>query len=53
LGRRPDEVPAVVRARNREVWEVEWKSTRARVIDASQSRSEVISRLKSLIWASL
>jgi thymidylate kinase len=53
VGRRPDEVPAVVRARNREVWEVEWKSTRARVIDASQSSSEVISRLKSLIWASL
>jgi thymidylate kinase len=51
--RRPDEVPAWVRARNTEVWEFDWGATRARVIDASQSRSEVVSRLKSLIWASL
>ena len=51
--RKTDEPSAYVRARSQETAAVDWRSTPARVIDASQSREDVLSRLKSLIWSEL
>jgi thymidylate kinase len=51
--RKREEVPASVRARNREVWEFDWDVSRGRVVDASESAPDVLARVKSLIWASL
>ena len=40
-----------VRARTRIVWETDWRGARARIIDAARPLPEVVSELKSLIWA--
>ena len=42
-----------VRTRSRELWEVDWRDTRVRVIDANQPLEDVLAGLKSLIWAEL
>jgi thymidylate kinase len=51
--RKPDEPADYVRSRGRLVWETEWSSTGAHVVDASNSFPEVIARLKALIWSVL
>jgi thymidylate kinase len=48
---RTDESPDFVRARWREVWEIDWTTVPAHVIDAGQPRTEVLSRLEALIWS--
>ena len=49
--RKTDEEPLSVRTRSTEIWKLDWQQTSARVIDASRSKEEVISELKSLIWS--
>jgi thymidylate kinase len=51
--RRTDEDPVSVRARSREIWELDWSDLAARVIDASRTREEVMAEIKSIIWREL
>ncbi len=39
-----------VRLRNQEIWATDWTDTPAHVIDASQSATQVVAELKSLVW---
>jgi thymidylate kinase len=51
--RKPEEPADYVRARGRVIWETDWSSTRAQVIDASRPLAEVLRHLKSAIWSLL
>jgi thymidylate kinase len=51
--RKPDEQPDFVRARWREIWEVEWDGIPAHVVDAGRSAPEVLSDVKTLVWSEL
>ena len=51
--RKADEDPVYVRARAQEIWSLPWHKTPARVINASNSKEEVLAELKSLIWSEL
>ena len=51
--RKIDENAALVRARSKEMWELDWKETPAHVVDASQTPAEVLSEVKALIWSEL
>jgi thymidylate kinase len=51
--RKPDELPDFVRARWREVWEVDWQTVPAHVVDASRSIPEVLSDVKAHVWSEL
>ncbi|NUQ64907.1 MAG: nucleotidyltransferase family protein [Pirellulales bacterium] len=48
--RKTGEDSASVRQRCGEIWEADWESTRAHVIDASLPPAEVLSQIKSLLW---
>jgi thymidylate kinase len=49
--RKLEEIPASVRARSQEVWELDWRQTHAHVVDASRPQSEVLSEIKSIVWS--
>ena len=51
--RRTDQEAGLVRARCQEIWELDWRQTRAHVIEAGRSRTEVLSEIKSLVWSEL
>jgi thymidylate kinase len=51
--RKPEEPADYVRARGRVIWETDWSSTRAHVVDASQPLEDVMRHLKSIVWSSL
>jgi thymidylate kinase len=51
--RKTDEDATEVRIRSTEIWETDWRQTRARVIDGSRSEADVLSELKPLIWSEL
>lgn len=51
--RKTDEDPISVRERSTEIWELNWANTDAHVIDASKSKKEVLSELKTIIWLEL
>jgi hypothetical protein len=51
--RKPEEPADYVRERGRVVWNTDWSSTTARVIDVSPPLSEVLRELKSLVWSVL
>jgi thymidylate kinase len=51
--RRADEDPVSVRARSREIWELDWSGLAAHVIDASRPPEEVLAQVKSIIWQEL
>ena len=51
--RKTDEDSALVEKRSREIWQLNWEKTGAYVIDASRSKKEVASELKTLIWSRL
>jgi thymidylate kinase len=42
-----------VRARSGEIWNIDWQSTRAHVVDAGRSPTEVLSEIKRIIWSHL
>jgi thymidylate kinase len=48
-----DENADFVRVRSREIWDLDWRQTRAHVVDAGQSKAEVLSELKTLVWSSI
>ncbi len=47
--RKTDETPQSVRSRSEEIWNLDWCETPAHVIDASQSKSQVMSDVLE-IW---
>jgi thymidylate kinase len=51
--RKTDEASDSVRSRTREIWNLDWSGTSAHVIDASQSKSQVLSDVMSLVWSHL
>jgi thymidylate kinase len=51
--RKAGEDPSFVRARSREVWEIDWTGTGARVIDTGRPQSEVLTQVKREVWSSL
>jgi thymidylate kinase len=51
--RKPEEDPALVRSRSREIWEFDWGGTGAHVVDASQPAERVLAELKSVAWFNL
>jgi hypothetical protein len=53
VARKPDEPPDFVRARWREIWEIDWNEVPAEVVDAGQAAPDVLSEVKALVWAEL
>ncbi len=53
VARKPEEAPDFVRARWREIWDVDWDAVPAHVVDASRSAPEVLSEVKTLVWSEL
>lgn len=51
--RKTGEDPAFVRARNTEIWELNWADVDALVIDSSKAKDDVLSEIKTLIWSEL
>jgi thymidylate kinase len=51
--RKTDEDPAFVRARNTEIWELNWEDVDAHLIDGGKSKKEVLSAVKALLWLEL
>jgi hypothetical protein len=51
--RKFDEPAEYVRARGRMVWETDWTSTGARMVEADRPLPEVLERLKAIIWSVL
>jgi thymidylate kinase len=51
--RKTDEDVTSVRERSTEIWELNWEHTDAHIIDASQSKTDVLTELKALIWSQL
>jgi thymidylate kinase len=51
--RKTEERPETVRARGAEVWNIDWRGSRAHVVDASQPEDEVARELKTLVWSVL
>jgi len=51
--RKTDEEPDYVRSRSQEVWQSHFEGTGAWVVDANLPRADVLSELKTIIWAHL
>jgi thymidylate kinase len=51
--RKPNEDPAYVRARTREIWQLDWRGTNAQILDANQPLEQIRSELRSLLWSEL
>ena len=51
--RKPEDDAETVRARSKEIWQVNWKNTNAHIIDAGKSKTEVLAELKALFWSEL
>jgi thymidylate kinase len=51
--RKTDEDEASVRARTKEIWELDFRELPAHIIDANRSKAEVLSELKVLVWSEL
>ena len=47
------EPESTVRPRSEEIWRIDWRDRSAVVIDASSSRDEVLSQVKSAVWSRL
>jgi thymidylate kinase len=48
--RKPEAPAEDVRARSNAIWQLDWSSSGAQVIDAGQSPSDVMRELKSVVW---
>jgi len=51
--RKTDEEATSVRERSMEIWQQTWENTDAHIIDASQSKADVLTKLKVLMWSEL
>jgi thymidylate kinase len=53
VARKPEEAPDFVRGRWREIWEIDWATVPAHVVDASRSMPDVLSEVKAIVWSQL
>lgn len=53
VARRHDEEVDFVRRRAREVWEHDWTSREAVIVDASQPLSDVLAEVRAVVWTNL
>ena len=51
--RKTEESPDSVRTRGAEIWNIDWRDSKAHVIDASQPEEAVAGELKALVWSTL
>jgi thymidylate kinase len=51
--RKTDEDEVSVRARSKEIWELDFRHIPAHIVDANRSKAEVLSSLKALVWTEL
>ncbi len=51
--RKVEEDPDSVRARAQEIWELDWPKPNVELIDASQSKAEVLAEMQAFLWAKL
>jgi thymidylate kinase len=51
--RKIDEVDHEVRSRSTEVWEIDWAETPVIVVNANNSKEEVLGDVKELLWPRL
>jgi len=51
--RKTNENPLEVRARSQEIWSIDWQQSPAYVINSAQSKSDMVSQLKSFVWSKL
>jgi thymidylate kinase len=51
--RKSDQPADFVRSHGRIIWETDWSSTGAHVVDASRPLAEVLQRLKAILWSIL
>jgi len=51
--RKKDETAHEVRSRSTEVWEIDWAETPVIVVDANNSKEEVLGDVKTLLWPRL
>lgn len=51
--RRPEDAPDYVRSRNGEVYETDWRVSKAVVIDADQTPESVLALMRNVIWKRL
>ena len=51
--RKVDEHETSVRARSREVWDLEWERLPAHIINADRPQAEIIAEIKMLVWSYL
>lgn len=51
MARKSDENAAYVRARSKEILDKNWEGLAAHVVDVNQPKTEVLNRIKILLWA--
>jgi len=51
--RKMDEASDSVRSRSQEIWNIDWCETPAHIVDASQSKLQVMSDVLNLVWSHL
>lgn len=51
--RKTEENASSVRERSTEIWKLDWEHSDAHLIDASQSKADVLTEIKALIWSAL
>jgi thymidylate kinase len=51
VARKPEESAEFVRARWQEIWEIDWEATHAHVVDAGGSETDVLTKVKDIIWS--
>lgn len=53
VARKPEEPTDYVRTRNQIIWNTDWSSTDAHMVDASRPLPQVLQQLKAIIWSAL
>ena len=53
VARKPEEDPDFVRARWRDIWETDWATVPAHVVDASRPQEEVLAAVRSVVWSEI
>ncbi len=51
--RKTDEPSNSVRLRSQEIWNIDWRKTKAHVIEGSRSKSQVMSDVMNVVWSNL
>lgn len=53
VARRAGEDPDWIRGRSQEIWEIDWQTTSAYVVDSGRSKAEVLADIKAFVWSRL